>query len=124
MNLYSKRVFRRHHIGEDELPLPLQSDGILVTLLTDGRWFNKTLGRVIIKNISAGGAGIVASHLIKIPKKVIVSFPPSTGIAPQQARVVHAREINPPLCFYGIEWEDRSGDILKKLRERYGDWLT
>lgn len=120
MDLHSKRVFRRHHIGDAELPLTLQSDGILVSLRTHGHWFNRMLGRVIIKNISAGGAGILASHLIRMTRKITVVFPESTGIAPQRARVVYTRVLNPPLCFYGIEWEDRSGEILKKVQELYG----
>lgn len=123
MNQYFKRVFRRYHIGDNELPLSIQSDGILVTLQNKGYWFSKTLGRAIVKNFSAGGAGLVAPHSIKIPRKVVVIFPSSVGIEPQQARVVHAKGINPSLFFYGIEWVDRSGEVLKKVQERYGDRL-
>lgn len=124
MKKYSKRIFTRYHIGDDEPPLYQQSDGILVTLRSNCHWwFNKTLGRAILKDISAGGGGFVAPHAIKIPKKVIVIFPVSIGIGPQQVDVVHVKEVTPQLLFYGIEWKDRSGEVLRKTLELYGDRL-
>lgn len=121
MNQHSKRIFRRHHIGDDALPLPLQSDGILVTLLTNGFLFKRTLGRVIIKNVSISGAGILVSHLITIPNAFTLVFPSVSGIKPQKASVVHTRALNPSLNFYGIKWDNMSPDILSKLKATYGD---
>lgn len=116
----SKRRFTRYYFGDTTIPLQQQTGGLVVTLMEDGLLFDEALGRVIIKDISAGGAGVLASSIITVPKKILIVFPKDAGIKTQKAHVVHMRQLNPALNFYGIQWDSKCGTLVSQVRAHWG----
>lgn len=116
----SRRHFTRYYFGDKTQPLQQQSGGLVVMLREASLLLGEELGRVIIKDISTGGAGVLVSSIIKVPKKALIVFPKESGIKPQKVLVVYTRQLNPALNFYGLQWANKRNGIVEQVQSHWG----
>lgn len=96
-----RREHPRWQLSDDSVPLQLQSTGLPAQLWGAGLLFDKLIGQVVIKDLSMGGAGVLAPSRYRVPKKISLVLEGAPGLS---GEVMHRREIGPSLVFYGVRW--------------------
>lgn len=117
-----RREFPRWHLSDDSVPLELQSRGLPAQLWGSGLLFDKLIGQVVIKDLSMGGAGVLAPSRYRVPNKVRLAL---AGAPPLGAVVMHRRRIGESLVFYGLQWrrvrQQHLLDIIGRFVRERGD---
>ncbi|MGL6314833.1 PilZ domain-containing protein [Vibrio sp. WXL103] len=95
-------------------PIKSQASGVAVQLKQPGWFSNKLLGRAVIKDISLGGAGILVSNRVEVPKNILIET--STGHL-FNAEVVYQRDEGELFTFLGVLWTDNNDEARIELIE-------
>ena len=67
-----RRVDPRLYFHDSETPLEQQSTGVPAIIQAPGLLFNRQLGRGIVKDLSVGGVGFIASSRLELPPRVLL----------------------------------------------------
>jgi len=112
------RDFYRWYFYDPQQSLQTQTKGIAVKLKRLG-WFGGEIGSAVVKDMSLGGAGLLAPLKDKVPEQFWVLYDKSTQV---KAKVRYRTAINDKLEFLGLEWQGKDKAVrlklLRKLRRR------
>lgn len=111
-----RREYPRWQLSDDMVPLQLQSKGLPAQLWGTGLLFNKLIGQVVIKDLSMGGAGLLAPSRYRVPNRISLVLEGAPGLA---GEVMHRREIGPSLVFYGVRWRRVKHKLLLDIVGRF-----
>lgn len=111
-----RRETPRLYFHDGETPFDRQSSGLPAQLLTPGFFRDHLLGRIIVKDISLGGAGFLAPVRLLVPKRILIQFDDVTLLA---GDVLHRRPIEPLLCFYGVRWFQCKPQQIESVMRRW-----
>lgn len=117
-SLSSRRNDPRFYVHDINTPFELQTSGVPATLKALGLLFSRNLGQVIVKDLSMGGVGFLASSQLQVPKRVLLCL---DSCAPLACEILHQHSVAPQLCFYGGRWQERD---RRKLEGTLARWLT
>ncbi len=98
-----RRKVPRWYLHDGSTPLESQSCGIAARLMVSGLLFDKSIGRVVIKDIGPGGVGFLAPARFILPEIVSLSLSPRIVL---DCQITHRRSIGQYLSFYGARWSD------------------
>lgn len=96
-----RRQMPRWYLHDGVTPFESQSCGIVAHLLIPGLLFDKSIGRVVIKDLGPGGVGFLAPAQMVFPETVILSLLPR--IRPKCC-ITYRRPVAQHLIFYGARW--------------------
>jgi|GEM_PF-3212600 len=96
-----RREYPRWHLSDDSVPLQQQTKGLPAQLWGTGLLFDRLIGQVVIKDLSMGGAGLLAPSSYRVPNKISLVLNGTRGLA---GVVMHRRPIGSSLVFYGVQW--------------------
>jgi hypothetical protein len=112
------RNYYRWYFYDPEQSLQTQTKGIAVKLKRLG-WFGSDIGNAVVKDMSMGGAGVLAPLKDNVPDQFWVLYDKNTKV---KARVCYRKAINDKLEFLGLEWQGNDSSVrlrlLRKLRRR------
>ncbi len=112
------RNYYRWYFYDPQQSLQTQTKGIAVKLRRLG-WFGSEIGSAVVKDMSMGGAGLLAPLKDKVPDQFWVLYDKTTKV---KARVCYRKAINDKLEFLGLEWQGNDSAVrlrlLRKLRRR------
>ncbi|WP_185714233.1 PilZ domain-containing protein [Rheinheimera mesophila] len=112
------RSYYRWYFYDPQQSLQTQTKGIAVKLKRLG-WFGGEIGSAVVKDMSMGGAGLLAPLKDQVPDQFWVLYDKTTKV---KARVCYRKTINDKLEFLGLEWQGKDNatrlQLLRKLRRR------
>jgi hypothetical protein len=112
------RRFYRWYFYNPEQSLQTQTKGIAVKLKKPG-WFGGEIGSAVVKDMSIGGAGLLAPLKDKVPDLFWVFYDKTTKV---KAKVCYRKAVTDKLEFLGLQWlgNDKAVRLalLRKLRRR------
>jgi hypothetical protein len=112
-----RRKAPRWYLHDGATPLESQSCGIAAHMLISGLLFDKSIGRVVIKDIGPGGVGFLAPARFVLPDSVTLSLMSRIVL---NCQITHRRAIGQHLNFYGARWSDPEevdlGPVLSNWR--------
>lgn len=104
------RKYKRVALTQETKPKELQVKGVPAKLLRR-RFFNFSICKAVLKDISVGGAGALVPASKKIPNNVKVLIANKMSL---NAKVVRRKLVSDELMFLGLDW---SGESEKKFNE-------
>jgi hypothetical protein len=112
------RNYYRWYFYDPQQSLQTQTKGIAVKLKRLG-WFGSDIGSAVVKDMSMGGAGVLAPLKDNVPDQFWVLYDKNAKV---KARVCYRKAITDKLEFLGLEWQDNDSSVrlklLRKLRRR------
>lgn len=112
----SRRVDPRLYFHDNETPLEQQSTGVPVLIQAPGLLFRRQLGRGIVKDLSVGGVGFIASSRLELPPRVLLLL---DDCPPLYCEILHRRPVVPLLYSYGACWYRSDRKQLEAVMARW-----
>ena len=106
-----KRRFQRLYLDMSNCSEAEQAHGLPIKLYHKG-WLGRYIGSAVLKDISAGGAGIIVPAQHILPEILVVVYEQSLHL---KAEVVYSRKISSRLIFIGVKWSDLGSKKLARL---------
>lgn len=107
------RKFFRWYFNSANQPTELQTRGVAVKLYPT-TLFGRELCNAVLKDISYGGAGVLAPTSKVIPEQILLIYDERHKL---KAKVVYRRQINDKLVFLGVRWlPGKEQFVLQLLR--------
>lgn len=97
-----------------EQSIMMACDGLTVDVLKKGRFLSKHIGLANIKDISLGGAGLLANYFVDIGETVYIK----SQDVKIKCEVCRYYPIKGALGFYGVKWLEVNGEVLNTFIER------
>ncbi|GAA0561412.1 MULTISPECIES: PilZ domain-containing protein [Rheinheimera] len=108
------RRYLRWYFSTANQPHETQTKGIAVKLKQPGL-FGSQLCQAVVKDISLGGAGLLAPLSKAVPDMLVVEYDSETRI---KAEVIYRRAVSDKLEFLGISWLDTKREQRLRLLRR------
>ncbi|WP_215396171.1 PilZ domain-containing protein [Rheinheimera oceanensis] len=112
------RKYLRWYFSSASQPHETQTKGIAVKLWQSGL-FGSQICQAVVKDISLGGAGLLAPLTKTVPDIVMVEYDNQFKI---KAEVVYRRQVSDKLVFLGISWLDAKREqrlnLLRRLSKK------
>ncbi|HEY0924362.1 PilZ domain-containing protein [Rheinheimera pacifica] len=114
----ASRKYLRWYFSAQSQPVAIQSKGIAVKLWQSGL-FGSQICQAVVKDMSLGGAGLLAPLAKTVPDIVMVEYDNQFKI---KAEVVYRRQVSDKLVFLGISWLDAKREqrlnLLRRLSKK------
>jgi len=101
MNTEEKQLrrYQRWYFNAKQAPLTQQSHGVPAEIST--ALVGQAISRAILKDVSAGGAGILIPSVNRLPRYICLK---SEELGSTRGEVVYRRRVSSQLEFIGIRW--------------------
>ncbi|NRQ42907.1 PilZ domain-containing protein [Rheinheimera sp. YQF-2] len=109
----SRKYLRWYFCTANE-PHESQTKGVPVKLLQSGL-FGSQICLAVVKDMSLGGAGLLAPVSKTVPDLIVVQYDGQTRI---KAEVVYRRQVSDKLVFLGLSWLDAKRELRLNLLRR------
>lgn len=96
-----RRTHPRLYFHDGETPLEIQSCGVPAQIRIPGLLFDELVGRAIVKDLSLGGVGFIASSRVVLPDRLLLLL---GDCPPLYCQILHRRLVAPQLSFFGARW--------------------
>ena len=112
------RKYLRWYFCTANQPHEVQTKGVPVKLLQSGLFGNQ-ICLAVVKDMSLGGAGLLAPVSKTVPDLIVVKYDEQTRI---KAEVVYRRQVSDKLVFLGLSWLDAKREqrlnLLRRLSKK------